>query len=192
MDTNAFMQDVHEPSEFFGTYAATQSSNVSSARLWGLGSANIYPSIAVPSSGSAYSYYSVNFTLSQSESYSLAATVYICSGSWDWGGVTPPSITLTGPSGTIVSWIPPYNSEGLIEPGYALDVPSMGNFLKEGILPAGQYTLTASCGDGFGGGSGGTSTSMNFDFRIVPEPATLSLLMLGAMAALKQRKNSRN
>lgn len=77
------------------------------------------------------------------------------------------------------------------EPG--LRAPALG---QDGSLTAGLYTLvlggqntvfTTDLGDVVAGSAGG-SYLIDFDYDVIPEPATASLLAVGALAALRRRR----
>jgi len=56
------------------------------------------------------------------------------------------------------------------------------------LLPAGTYNLRSQSGDGLVTNRGHNLDALRVNFDVVPEPATMSLLALGGLAALRRRR----
>lgn len=164
---------------------ATQTSSILADSLLaaGLASSSAVGTLAGEGSSDADSSFLVAFDLTQSVTYTLTGT--LGSGA---SGMAPgfnAAVTLTGPDGVIVT--------AAIDP---FGGPTSASINEGGVLAPGAYTLSASAGAGVFSccGDGGTSGSANFDlaFSVVPEPASMSLAVVGLILAARRRPRSRS
>jgi hypothetical protein len=147
---------------------ANQTSMINSASITASGFA-----FGNGSTGLAASRFSVTFDIASDCSYTLSGNVF-----WsnrDGGqGAGPPFVLLSSTSGTNF---------------YAHALPMGGVvFSTNDVLPSGEYTLSAqAAADAFHGEN--DSYSLSFSVTPVPEPATLTFLLLGTAAFLSLRRS---
>jgi hypothetical protein len=155
-----------------GSANQTSAVNAASITVSGAAHGDFFP----PNTGSGSSDFSVTFNLVSSCLFTLSGSMLTI---FDQSFPTAPTVDLSSTNGTVfhlAGGASTFNNQ----------VPT--NFSTNGVLASGQYTLSAHAvgqGDHFGN----ENYNVNFSVTPVPEPATMTLLILGGAALIGLRRS---